>query len=138
MKTLADNDVHIALLQETVLPKHNISTPGYTQNLCECNRCRGVMTLIRNDIQADTSNVPVGDVDIQKTSVWLGKNLYTIYNTYCPPASLVDIPFQNVNFKNTIIAGDFNAHTPCHMMLDVLLFHVTKVCSILSLDMHVQ
>ena len=112
MKTLADNDVHIALLQETVLPKHKISTPGYTQNLCECNRCRGVMTLIRNDIQAETSNVPVGDVDIQKTSVWLGKNLYTIYNTYCPPASLVDIPFQNVNFKNTIIAGDFNATTP--------------------------
>ena len=112
-KTLTDNNVHIALLQETVLPKHKVSTPGYTQVLCECQqRCRGVMTLIRNDVQAETTNVPVGDVDVQKTKVWLGKNLYSIFNIYCPPASLVDIPFQDINFKKTLIAGDFNATTP--------------------------
>ena len=91
-KILADNNVHIALLQETVLPKHNVSTPGYTQVLCECQKCRGVMTLIRNDVQAETTNVPVGDVDVQKTKVWLGKNLYSIFNIYCPPASLSKRP----------------------------------------------
>ena len=111
-KVLSDNNVHIALLQETVLPKHNVSTPGYTQVLCECQKCRGVMTLIRKDVQAETTNAPVGDVDVQKTNVWLGKCQYNIFNIYCPPASLVDIPLQDTHFKNTIIAGDFNANTP--------------------------
>ena len=111
-KVLSDNNVHIALLQETVLPKHNVSTPGYTQVLCECQKCSGVMTLIRKDVQAETTNAPVGDVDVQKTNVWLGKCQYNIFNIYCPPASLVDIPLQDTHFKNTIIAGDFNANTP--------------------------
>ena len=61
------------------------------------------MTLIRKDVQAETTNAPVGDVDVQKTNVWLGKCQYNIFNIYCPPASLVDIPLQDTHFKNTII-----------------------------------
>ena len=103
-KTLTDNNVHIALLQETVLPKHKVSTPGYTQVLCECQqRCRGVMTLIRNDVQAETTNVPVGDVDVQKTKVWLGKNLYSLFlPSFLIPSFLIpSLPLAAGHHHNT-------------------------------------
>ena len=38
MKTLNTNDVHIALLQETLLPKIEIKTPGYTKKKCQWTR----------------------------------------------------------------------------------------------------
>ena len=112
LKLLSDQSVHIALLQETVLPKKPISTPGFTQYSCECQSCRGVMTLIRNDVQAEVRNTPIADVDIQKIDVWLDKSKYTLFNVYCPPGSTAGIPLQETTYRRSIIAGDFNAQTP--------------------------
>ena len=67
-KMLHDNDVHIVILQETILPRNEVSTPGYTPTKCECTNCRGIMTLVRNDVQAEVQNSPAGDIDIQQTS----------------------------------------------------------------------
>ena len=112
MKILNKHNVHIALIQETILPNHKISTPGYTQEKCKCKKCRGIMTLIRNDVQADVRNCPFGDVDVQHIDVWIDKEHHKIQNIYCPPNSKSQIPVHDTNFKKTIIAGDFNAHLP--------------------------
>ena len=54
MKMLDDYNIHVALLQETMLPKHNnnINTPGYTPTKCKYTNCRGIMTLVRNGVKA--------------------------------------------------------------------------------------
>ena len=59
LKTLHIHDVHIVLIQETILPKFEIKTPGYTQTKCDCHNCRGIMTLIRNDVLAEVKNLPL-------------------------------------------------------------------------------
>ena len=112
LNTLSTYNIHIALIQETILPKHEIKTPGYTKKKCECMNCRGIMTLIRNDIQAEVKNCPFGDVDTQEIDVWIDKEHYKIHHIYCPPNSKSQIPVHETNFKKTIIAGDFNAHLP--------------------------
>ena len=64
-KVLHDRDIHVALLQETTLPLREISTPtGYTTYPCKCENCRGIMTLIRADIQATVHNCPIGDIEV--------------------------------------------------------------------------
>ena len=110
---LHQNKIHVALLQETIMPKKEINISGYTQYRCNCTTCQGIMTLIRNDTQANVKNTPLGDVDCQITTLWTkGNTKYTIYNIYCPPASTDDLPLLNPTLKRTIIAGDFNAHIP--------------------------
>ena len=67
VKLLQDKEVHIALLQETILPKKTeITIPGYTKEPCTCKKtlgtnCQGIMTLIRNDITGKTENLTNND-----------------------------------------------------------------------------
>ena len=113
-KALIENDVNIALIQETILPKSSTFTiPGYTSYRCECsNKCQGIMCLIRNDTQAEVENVPSGDIDIQKVTAWIDDIKYTIYNIYWPNLSKTKLPLEEATFKRCILAGDFNAHLP--------------------------
>ena len=114
MKLLHDKKVNIALIQETILPKDtkSVTTPGYTAYRCECNNCQGIMTLIRNDTQAEVENMPTGDIDIQKITAWINNTKYTFYNIYWPSDSFTKLPLNDTCFKRTILAGDFNAHLP--------------------------
>ena len=113
LKLLKENDVRIALIQETILPSHSeISTPGYSQHRCDCHKCQGIMTLIRLDTQAEVVKHPAGDLDLQNITVWLGKVKFTIYNVYWPNHSFKEFPLKETTYKRTILAGDFNAHTP--------------------------
>ena len=83
-KALIDNDVRIALIQETILPKtKTIKVPGYTTYKCECQmKCQGIMCLIRNDTQAEVENIPSDDIDIQKVTAWIDNAKYTFFNIY--------------------------------------------------------
>ena len=84
-KVLHDNQVHIALLQETILPDREISIPkNFVSYKCECDKCQGIMTLIRTDVQATVRNTPIEDVDIQEIEVWMGNEKFQVYNFYCP------------------------------------------------------
>ena len=96
------------------LPKtSSIRIPGYTVYTCECNnKCRGIMSLIRNDTQAEVENVPSGDIDIQKITTWLDNSRYTLFNIYWPNTSNTCLPLIEATFKKSIIAGDLNAHMP--------------------------
>ena len=112
-KVLHDKEIHIAVLQETILPEKEFSMPhGYTSYKCQCEKCQGLMTLIRTDVQAIVKNSPIEDTDIQEITLWSGNEKSNIYNFYCPSWSKTDIPLQQVSFKKTIVAGDFNAHLP--------------------------
>ena len=112
-KVLHDNKIDIALLQETILPARDISLPkDYSPYKCQCENCQGLMTLIRTDLQATVKNNPVEDIDIQEITLWTDFGKFYLYNFYCPPQSKTEIPLQQVVFKKTIVAGDFNAHLP--------------------------
>ena len=114
-KMLSENDVRIALIQETILPSQPINITGYTKYQCNCNtNCQGIMTLVRNDTEAKVFNLTTTDVDFQKIKTWdrNKKKELTIFNTYWPCGSKNDLPFQESTFTKTIIAGDLNAHSP--------------------------
>ena len=123
MKLLNDENIHVALIEETILPNdlknpgvkdksHRLSTTGYTPYPCKCSKCQGILTLIRNDIQAEVDYKPAGDVDHQVINVWKGNTKYLINHVYCPPASTSELPFLDTKYRRCIIAGDFNAHMP--------------------------
>ena len=97
MKILHDEHIHVALVEETILPNHlknsSLPTTGYTSYQCNCSKCQGILTLIRNDIQAEVEYKPAGDVDHQVINVWKGKIKYTLHHIYCPPGSTSVLPF---------------------------------------------
>ena len=68
------------------------------------------MTLIRNDTQAEVENMQAGDIDMQKITAWINNTKYTFYNVYWPNNSFSKLPLDEVAFKRTILAGDFNAN----------------------------
>ena len=86
-RLLSGMEIHIALLQETILPKSsNFHLTGYTMHHCRCNKCQGIATLVRNDITAEVSSQDTNDeTDIQEVTVYMDGNKTTFYNIYCPP-----------------------------------------------------
>ena len=68
---------------------HRLSTTGYTPYQCKCSKCQGILTLIRNDIQAEVEYKPEGDVDHQVIHVWKGKSKYLIHHVHCPQDQLL-------------------------------------------------
>ena len=48
--------VHVALFQETLLPKEEVNVSGYTKFICSCRKCQGIATLVRNDVEATVTN----------------------------------------------------------------------------------
>ena len=77
MKMLNEEKIHVALIEETILPSHlknpgkdtshRLAVAGYTPYQCKCKKCQGILTLIRNDMQAEVEYMPAGDIDHQVT-----------------------------------------------------------------------
>ena len=112
---LDKHNVHIAILQETRKRKNSdFSLTNYTCTHCECLDCQGTITYIRNDITGKTSNQPENQTCIQKTVIWHSGRKFNIYNLYHHPNNKLQL--QNIlsesMFRNTVIAGDFNSHSP--------------------------
>ena len=118
-KLLHDHDVHIALLQETLLTEDNQYTiSGCMTTRCICKKCRGIATLIRNDVQAEVINTTretdeEKHTDTQCIHVWPdnGKK-YIIHNIYNPPSCTLNVEQDLPTHFNTIYTGDFNGHSP--------------------------
>ena len=55
-KILNDENIHIALIQESQHKALNPHITGYTTYACECQNCQGVITYVRNDTTADVVN----------------------------------------------------------------------------------
>ena len=112
---LDKNDIHIALLQETQKGKlTDFHITNYTPTHCDCPQCQGTITYIRNDVTGKTKNQPEKSTCIQETTLWHSGQKYKIYNVYHPPGSTLQLQniFSESVFHQTIIAGDFNSHSP--------------------------
>ena len=112
---LDKNNIHIALLQETQKGKFtDLHVPNYTPTHCDCSQCQGTVTYIRNDVTGKTTNQPENSTCIQKTTLWHSGEKYQIYNVYHPPGSTLQLQntFTESVFQKTVIAGDFNSHSP--------------------------
>ena len=116
-KLLHDHGVHISLLQETLLTEDNQYTiSGYMTTRCICKKCRGIATLIRNDVQADVINTTretdeVKHTDTQCIHVWPdnGKK-YIIHNIYNHPSCKLKVEQDLPTHFNTIYTG--STHSP--------------------------
>ena len=112
---LDKNDIHVALLQETQKGRQtDLHITNYTPKHCDCPQCQGTVTYIRNDVTGRTENRPENSTCIQKTLLWYSGVRYQIYNVYHPPGSTLNLQnsFNETVYKNAIIAGDFNSHSP--------------------------
>ena len=112
---LDKHNIHVALFQETQKGKNtDIHITKFTATHCNCNQCQGSVTYIRNDITGKTLNQPENTTCIQKSIIWYSERKFMIYNVYNPP--LNNLQLQNTLtesiFTNTIVAGDFNSHSP--------------------------
>ena len=113
---LHENKIHVALLQETqhVLGT-NLDITGYTPYPCDCKNCQGAITYIRNDVTGKVTNINTCQPTIiQKAEVWHSGCKYVIYNLYNPPSNHLNLTptFGDSQFSKTVIAGDFNGHSP--------------------------
>ena len=112
-KVMNDHQVHIALLQETLHANVDLHITGYTPHPCKCGNCRGIVTYVRNDIQCDVTPLLTDcPNDILRATVWYGNKKFTIYNIYSPPKETFTFSHTESTFRATVIAGDFNGHSP--------------------------
>ena len=112
-KLFHDNNIHVALLQETQHQSCNFNISGYVPHTCRCTACRGIITYIRKDLQADVAiHSDDSPNDILKATVWFGDKKFQIFNVYSAPKNVFTFTCQEVIFKSTIVAGDFNGHSP--------------------------
>ena len=51
-------------------------------------------------------------MDIQKIDVWIDRSKHTLFNVYYPSWSDAGMVLQETTYWRSIIASDFNAHTP--------------------------
>ena len=106
--------IHVAMLQEARHKNVNYDITGYTSYPCECKECLGIITYIRNDITGDVSPISIAHpTDVQKVTIWYAERKYDLYNVYNSPKYECKLPnFQDSIYHKTIIAGDFNGHSP--------------------------
>ena len=80
---------------------------------CKCDKCRGIITYIRNDVQGDVTPCTADSPnDILLATIWFGDRKVKVYNIYSPPKETFTFSATETIFKNTILFGDFNAHSP--------------------------
>ena len=112
----SERNIHVALIQESL---HHCEDPyisNYTHTTCghAKDSCRGIVTYIRNDITGVVENLNTDNPsDQQKITIWISGSKYTIFNIYNPPWNTVSFnSIIETNLKKTIVADDFNGHSP--------------------------
>ena len=112
-KLFNEKNIHVAMLQETQHQSCNYKMSGYTPYTCNCNSCRGIITYIRKDLQCNvTPHTADAPNDILKATVWFGEKKLNLLNVYSAPKDVFTFTSTETIFKSTVIAGDFNGHSP--------------------------
>jgi len=113
---LSEKDIHVALIQESQHQSTDPHISNYTHTACTHRRgeCQGIITYIRNDITGSVEQIETDrPTDIQKVTIWHDGAKFTVYNVYNPPWNdFLFKSFPNTVFQKTIVAGDFNGHSP--------------------------
>ena len=112
----SEKNIHVALVQESQHQNTDPYISNYTHYTCDHDRqnCQGIITYIRNDVTGTVDKIDSDrPTDFHKVTIWHQNCKYTIYNIYNPPwNNCAFTPLTNTIFQNTIVAGDFNGHSP--------------------------
>ena len=68
-----------------------------------------------NDVTGFTENLDLNPTCIQSSTIWHSNEKFHILNIYNPPPVEIQLPASILDsciYKKTIIAGDFNGHSP--------------------------
>ena len=113
---LNKHKIHVALIQETDIGKEDSTyISNYTATDCRCQSCQGTTTYIRNDVTGFTENLDLSPTCIQHSTIWHSNEKYSIFNVYNPPTKEIRLPLSVIEscvMKKTVLAGDFNGHSP--------------------------
>ena len=111
-----EKNIHVALVQESQHQNTDPYISGYTHNICDHQRenCQGIITYVRNDLTGTVENIESArPTDIHKITIWYQGSKFMLYNVYNPPWNDISFhPLQDTVYTKTIIAGDFNGHSP--------------------------
>ena len=113
---LSERDIHVALIQESDHQSTDPHITNYTHTACAHERrdCQGIITYIRNDVTGTVEPIETDrPADVHKVTIWHDGSKYTLFNIYNPPWN--DLNFKSIPaqiFQKTIVAGDFNGHSP--------------------------
>ena len=106
----------MALVQESQHQNADPHISNYTHYTCDHDRpnCQGIISYIRNDVTGTVEKIDSDrPTDFHKVTVWHQNSKYTIYNIYNPPWNNCSFtPLTDSIFQKTIVAGDFNGHSP--------------------------
>ena len=110
---LFENKVDVCCVQETHLQEgKTFKIRGYQvfRNDRQGHK-GGVLTLVRNNIQANEIRKFTGEAEYLHLRVTAGKLNLDIVNYYCPDNKMLSLETIDVPTSNFIIAGDFNSHS---------------------------
>ncbi len=115
-RLLSEKNIHVALVQESLHQNTDPHISNYTPTTCDHIRenCQGIISYIRNDITGVVEKIESDrPTDLHKITIWHSGCKYTIYNVYNPPWNNITFDsIPEVNFEKTVVAGDFNGHSP--------------------------
>lgn len=118
IETLTTDEIHIALIQETLCRENtSIKISGYQQYILPWERNnQGLKTLIKTDLPQSRIEQPVEcgeETEYIGAQVQLCENSILVYNIYHNPnheqLDLTEL-FSEAEYQPIIIAGDLNAH----------------------------
>ncbi|XP_068225651.1 uncharacterized protein [Palaemon carinicauda] len=107
----------VILLQETLLKENTkFSFVNYTVYRKDfTNTTRGLLTLIKNTIPSKRINdIDCHDAESLSIQITLSNTSLAIHNIYKSPTKVIDanLFFATAETRDTLFAGDFNAHHP--------------------------
>ena len=112
----SEKNVHVALVQESKHQNADLHISNYSYTACDHTKenCQGVVTYIRNDITGSVEKLESSrPADFHKITIWHNGSKYTIYNVYNPPWNHLNFnSIPDIIFSKSVIAGDFNGHSP--------------------------
>ena len=111
---LHENNVDVCLVQETHLQEgKHFKIRGYQvfRNDRQGRHKGGVLTLVRNNIQAIEIKRFSGEAEYIQIKITAGKMNMDITNYYCPDNKQLSLDTINIAGSNFLIAGDFNSHS---------------------------
>ena len=111
---LKDQDISICCIQETHLQNGKLfKVRGY-----QCFRSDrtgkskgGVLTLVRNNINACLLNTHMENSEYQLMHIQTGKHKFQLVNFYCPNDKPLALDTINRGTSDLVVVGDFNSHS---------------------------
>nr|KAG5689417.1 hypothetical protein BaRGS_017935 [Batillaria attramentaria] len=111
---LHENSINICCVQETHLQEEKpFKIRGYQvfRNDRQGRKKGGVMTLVRNNVNASETKTQTGEAEYIQTRITTTTRTLELVNYYCPQDKALSLDTIQVPDSNFLIAGDFNSQS---------------------------